>query len=194
MHVAIPKRPLTFGPRALIANHTYSPPPIRHAATGRKTLLRGCHGLFCLDHQQSEAASRMQRSHARARPDHPPQDRPVPHRAVPLHHLSQDHRGHIPTPDQDQHPWRRLARIRHQPLDRRSRRLAGETRIRSGLIKSSPSSPIAPDSTIEQKRSAILQICPASCWDDARQNEDSGWSGIAARELERNRSCSDQVC
>lgn len=42
------------------------------------------------------------------------------------------------------------------------------------LIKSSPSSPIVPDPTIERKRPANLQICPASCWDDARENEGSG--------------------
>ncbi|OJU99441.1 MAG: hypothetical protein BGO16_04570 [Nitrobacter sp. 62-23] len=43
---------------------------------------------------------------------------------VPVHHLPQDRRGHVSGPDQDQHQWRRLARVQHQPMGCRSCRMA----------------------------------------------------------------------
>ena len=43
------------------------------------------------------------RGHARTRPYHPFENRPRPDRAVPVHHLPQDRRGHVPGPAQDQH-------------------------------------------------------------------------------------------
>ena len=57
----------------------------------------------------SETASRRQRDHARTRPYHPPENRSFPDRAVPVHHLPQDRRGHVPAADQDQRQRERLA-------------------------------------------------------------------------------------
>ena len=57
MQVVVAKPPRAFGPQAVIAGHTYLPPPKRHAATGQKTPLRSHHGLFCLDQQQSARSS-----------------------------------------------------------------------------------------------------------------------------------------
>ena len=57
----------------------------------------------------SETASRRQRGHARTRPYHPLENRSFPDRAVPVHHLPQDRRGHIPAADQDQRQRERLA-------------------------------------------------------------------------------------
>ena len=68
--------------------------------------------------QPSETVSRRQPSRARTRPYHPFEDRPGPNRAVPLHHLPQDRRGHVPAPDQDQRQRRGMEGIRHQPMGR----------------------------------------------------------------------------
>ena len=108
-------------------NSAYFPPSLRHGTTTRKTLLRARQLPVLSGQQPSETVSRRQRSHARTRPYHPSENRPFPNRAVPIHHLPQDHRGHIPTPDQDQYQRRWLARIRHQPLDRRSGIMASES-------------------------------------------------------------------
>ncbi len=110
-------------------NSVYFPPPSRHRTTTAKTLLRARKCLLCLVQEQSEELAAVSR-HARTRPDHPPENRPFPNRAVPVDHLPQDYRGHVPTPDQDQHSWRWLARIRHQPLDRRSGIVASERPVR----------------------------------------------------------------
>ena len=57
----------------------------------------------------SETASRRQRGHARTRPYHPFENRSCPDRAVPVHHLPQDRRGHVPGSAQNQHQRDRLA-------------------------------------------------------------------------------------
>ena len=79
---------------------------------------------------RSGAVSRRQRSHARTRPDRPPENRCCSYRPVPIHHLPQDRRRHIPGPTQDQRQRRRLAGIRHQPLNRRSRGVASDMSVR----------------------------------------------------------------
>jgi len=69
-------------------------------------------------------------AHARTRPYRPLENRPFPDWAIPLHHLPQDRRGYLPGSAQDQHQWDWVARIRRQPLDRRSRLMASETSVR----------------------------------------------------------------
>ena len=82
---------------------------LRHSTVTGETLLRASKRLPCLSQQSSEIASRRQRSHARTRPYHPPKSRSFPNRAVPVHHLPQDCRGHVPAADQDQRQRKRLA-------------------------------------------------------------------------------------
>lgn len=87
----------------------YFPPPARHAATARKTLLHSDKSLSCLAREQSDKASRSRGSRAPTRPYHPPENRPRPDRPVAVHHLPQDRRGHLPGTDQNQRQRRGLA-------------------------------------------------------------------------------------
>lgn len=80
-----------------------------HPAVGQTNLaLRGC--------QKRPASGNLY--HVQHRQNHPPENRSRPHRAVPLHHVSQDRRGDLSIPSEDQHSRGRLARVCHQPLDR----------------------------------------------------------------------------
>ena len=49
---------------------------------------------------------------------------------VPVDSLSQDRRGHVPRPDQDQRKRRGMAGIRHQPMGRQPRSMAARKRAR----------------------------------------------------------------
>ncbi len=74
------------------------PPSLRQPATRRITLLRVIECLTCL---VSAVVSRRHRGHARARSYHPLENRPRQDRAIPVDHLPQDRRGHVPGPAQD---------------------------------------------------------------------------------------------
>ena len=79
------------------------------ARRGEKLSCAPCKACPVWSQKPSKAASRRQRGHARTRSDHPFENRPREDRAVPLHHLPQDRRGHVPDPNQDQHQRDRLA-------------------------------------------------------------------------------------
>src|SRR5438270_10983576 len=85
------------------------PPSLRHATMSRTTLLPAVTACPVWSQKLSETAGRRQRGYARTRPYHPLENRAFPDWAVPVHHLPQDRRRHVPAADQDQRQRERLA-------------------------------------------------------------------------------------